>query len=401
MEINLFLNIRSSFKFVFEQISFSISSFIFLRNFLKDLNFENAGYVGIYLVASYSLMSIIRPLGLKAFSDLSRENASARLKALNLSFLIRLRVSILLAGIILSTIGFLVDTSLLIGILLPILGLLFIINDCYRFQNILSGDPEKNLLGNICVLIISLTTFLGIFQKDSYSILFLWIVSQILFFIILIAIQKNVKMDSINQNSNFTRIGKLLSLEIFLTQSLGFIFIFLLTKIDPVLSGQFRVAASAFTAIPVALFSALASQYSIKVAAGAVTAKYQVARLSVTLFAFALTYILMLNYETLGLFLSGRETKSFENGVGPAFAVATLAILISHITHSFANIFPINYYLIVRIFPTAMLYALILLLAKNNFVNENNFFLGCYLLLALFFLSNIVKKFGTEHHARE
>lgn len=396
MDVDIFVNIRSSFKFVFEQVSFSISSFIFLRNCLKDLNFENAGYVGIYLVATYSLMSIIRPLGLKAFSNFSIEKSAISSKASHLNFLMRLRLALVSAGLILISIGFLVDASALICLLFPILGLLLIINDCYRYQNIVCGYPEKNLLGNICVLSLSLTSFLGIFQSEALSIVFLWIVSQILFFSLLIGSQKKGEKDLIIQN--FYRIGYMLSLEIFLTQFFGFFFTFCLTKIDPVLSGQFRVATSAFTAIPVALFSALASPYSNKVSAGVVSSKNQVARLSTTFLAFVLFYFLMLNFDKLGLFLAGRETKSFESGIGPAFAVATLVILISHITHSFANIFKFSSYLFVRIIPLVMLYALILFLAQNNLEKEGEIFLGVYLVLASFFLSYILINFGEKHH---
>lgn len=395
------MNFRKSFKFVNEQVIFSISSFVFLRNLLKDLDFETAGHIGIYLVATFSLLSIIRPLGLKIFSLLINQKNQSGIVAFELNLLIRLKVPLSLAGLILSLIGLSIDISSQIQFLLPTLGFLFILNDILRIQNIVDGNPEKNLVGNIVVLLLSLGSFVSISQPTEFSILYLWIFSQVLFFILLWKSRRNFRKTSRSYHVDFTKTGNVLSLESLITQTLGFIFIFWLTEINPDFSGQFRVATSAFATIPILFFSALASPYSVQIAIGNVEVRKQVLRLSITLAAFISVYAIVTHLKIIGSLMAGRETKTFESGIAPAFAVATLVTLNSHITHSYAEKLTRITFLVVRVFPVGIMYSLILIFVNSSPILGFETILWAYLFSAYLFIVVILRRYGTGHNVIE
>lgn len=401
MGVDQDMNFRKSFKFVNEQVIFSISSFVFLRNLLKDLDFETAGHIGIYLVATFSLLSIIRPLGLKIFSLLINQKNQSGIVAFELNLLIRLKVPLSLAGLILSLIGLSIDISSQIQFLLPTLGFLFILNDILRIQNIVDGNPEKNLVGNIVVLLLSLGSFVSISQPTEFSILYLWIFSQVLFFILLWKSRRNFRKTSRSYHVDFTKTGNVLSLESLITQTLGFIFIFWLTEINPDFSGQFRVATSAFATIPILFFSALASPYSVQIAIGNVEVRKQVLRLSITLAAFISVYAIVTHLKIIGSLMAGRETKTFESGIAPAFAVATLVTLNSHITHSYAEKLTRITFLVVRVFPVGIMYSLILIFVNSSPILGFETILWAYLFSAYLFIVVILRRYGTGHNVIE
>jgi hypothetical protein len=401
MGVDQDMNFRKSFKFVNEQVIFSISSFVFLRNLLKDLDFETAGHIGIYLVATFSLLSIIRPLGLKIFSLLINQKNQSGIVAFELNLLIRLKVPLSLAGLILSLIGLSINISSQIQFLLPTLGFLFILNDIFRIQNIVDGNPEKNWVGNIVVLLLSLGSFFSISQSTEFSILYLWIFSQILFFILLWKSRRNFRKTSRSYQVDFTKTGNVLSLESLITQTLGFIFIFWLTEIDPDFSGQFRVATSAFATIPILFFSALASPYSVQIAIGNVEVRKQVLRLSITLAAFISVYAIVTHLKIIGSLMAGRETKTFEGGIAPAFAVATLVTLNSHITHSYAEKLTRITFLVVRVFPVGIMYSLILIFVQNSPILGFETILWSYLFSTYLFIVVILRRYGTGHNVSE
>lgn len=398
MEVNQSLNLRKPLKFVSEQVIFSISSFVFLRNFLKELEFETAGHVGIYLVATYSILSMTRPLGLKAFSQLTDQKELTSIGNLELKFLKTLKYPLILAGFALISIGLTIETSNHIRFLLPSLGLLFILNDFLRTQNIVNGNPGENMTGNTVVLFLSLGSFLAISKSNEFLVLYLWIFSQITFFIILWISRKNSQITSRIDRVDFTKIGNLLSLESFLAQTFGFLFIFWLTGINADFSGQFRVATSAFATIPILFFSALASPYSIQIAAGNVEVRNQVFRLSITLMVFAICFFTVTRIDVIGLLLAGRETRNFERGIAPAFVVATLVTLISHITHSYANKLAKKFYILIRVVPIVLLYALIILTFENLSSSVFEKTLLAYLLSSYLFIVVILKRYGAEHN---
>lgn len=392
------MNFRKSFKFVKEQVTFSFSSFIFLRNFLKDLDFETAGHIGIYLVASFALLSVIRPLGLKIFSLLLNEKTQSGILAFELNLLIRLKVPLFLAALILSVIGLTIDNSTQIEILLPFLAILFILNDIFRIQNIVDGTPEKNQVGNSVVLLLSLGSFIHISQASEFSVLYLWILSQILFFILLWKSRRNFYITSRIYRADFTKTGNVLSLESLITQTLGFIFIFWLTEIDPDFSGQFRIATSAFASIPILLFSALASPYSVQIAAGNVGVRKQVLRLSLTLMSFISFYAIVSRLNFIGVLMAGRETETFISGVAPAIVVAALVTLSSHITHSYAEKLTGITFIMVKVLPIAIMYLLILTFIYSSppFIFEK--ILWAYLFSAYLFIVVILRLYGTSHN---
>jgi hypothetical protein len=401
MGVDQNINFRKSFKFVNEQVMFSISSFVFLRNLLKEVDFETAGHIGIYLVATFSILSIIRPLGLKIFSLLINQKIQSGIVAFELNLLIRLKVPLSLSGLILSLIGLSINTSSQIKFLLPALGFLFILNDIFRIQNIVDGTPEKNLVGNTVVLLLSLGSFFHISHATEFSVIYLWIFSQILFFILLWKSRQNFRKTSRSYRVDFTKTGNVLSLESLITQTLGFIFIFWLTEINPDFSGQFRVATSAFATIPILFFSALASPYSVQIAAGNVDVRKQVLRLSLTLAAFISCYAVVTHINIIGSLMAGRETKTFESGIAPAFVVATLVTLNSHITHSYAEKLTRITFLLVRVFPIGIMYSIILVIIQSSpFLGFETILWG-YLLSAFLFIAVILRRYGTGHNVIE
>lgn len=397
MLVNQISNFKRTFKFIYEQALFSLSSFIFLRNLLKNLDFKTAGQVGIYFVTTFALLTIIRPLSLKIFSETFNHENQPRTLSPEIEFLSRLKNLLFTAGLILSSIGFTVDVSGQIYILLPMLGVLFILNDILRTRNIVDGNPEENQTGNIIVLLFSLASFCKVSQTNQFSVIYLWIVSQIFFLIFLLKSQKKFHKNSRSQPFDFTRIGNVLSLEGLITQGLGFLFIFWLTQLNPDFSGQFRVANSAFTSIPILLFSALASPYSIQISVGNVQVREQILRLSLSFATFFTVYLIAIRIGIFGLLLAGRETKTFENGIAPAFVVATLVTLISHITHSYAKILSGVSFMCARIFPIAILYALILIFLPILPRLEFERLLWGYLLLTYIFVVVILRRYGSGH----
>ena len=102
---------------------------------------------------------------------------------------------------------------------------------------------------------------------------------------------------------------------------------------------------------------------------------------------FLFSYFVFANFRVFGPLMAGRETKSFESGIAPAFIVATLITLISHITYSFAKTLSNFAYVLVRVLPVAILYALILILTSSfpNLTSEE--FLWAYLFLAYLYVA--------------
>lgn len=392
------MNLRNWFKFINEQVIFSISSFIFLRNVLKDLDFYTAGHVGIYLVATSALLSIIRPLGLKVFSLLINRKTYSGIIAFESNLLIRLKVPLFLALLVLSSIGISINVSCQIEFLFPFLGLLFILNDILRSQNIVEGTPEKNRVGNTVVLLLSLGSFFQIPQGTRFSVLYLWLFSQIVFFILLWSSRRNFLKTSRNYHIDFTKTGNVLSLETFISQTLGFIFIVLLTEINTEFSGQFRVATSAYAAIPILFFSALASPYAIQIALGKVELREQVLRLSFTIVSFVSFYVVVSHLDLIGSLMSGRETETFESGLAPAIVTAALVTLSAHISHSYAEKMKKSTFVVVKVLPTGIMYVLILTFINGFPVVGFEIILWTYLFLAYLFFVLILRRYGIRHN---